>query len=159
MLAYSPDPTPFSLECRRPLVFPGWPTPFTASHRRRPGWYGILTGTARSAHCIRATPMRTWFAGVRRWRLQRRLDLLGMPLFGNTQLCFSSLMRTLVQLTDWLAHVPKDVIAKNFQTSLSAFDHIPAQQLYIFPSSELSPYNLSSPRTYAKSESTSASAL
>ncbi|KAI0635858.1 oxalate decarboxylase [Trametes polyzona] len=37
-------------------------------------------------------------------------------------------------LTDWLAHVPKEVIAKNFQTSISAFDHIPAQQLYIFPS-------------------------
>ncbi|KAH9902959.1 oxalate decarboxylase [Cubamyces lactineus] len=36
-------------------------------------------------------------------------------------------------LTDWLAHVPKEVIAKNFQTSISAFDHIPAQQLYIFP--------------------------
>ncbi|KAH9945408.1 oxalate decarboxylase [Epithele typhae] len=37
-------------------------------------------------------------------------------------------------LTDWLSHVPKDVIAKNFQTSPSAFNHIPAQQLYIFPS-------------------------
>ncbi|KAI0775274.1 oxalate decarboxylase [Trametes elegans] len=37
-------------------------------------------------------------------------------------------------LTDWLAHVPKEVMAKNFQTSISAFDHIPAQQLYIFPS-------------------------
>ncbi|KAI8980127.1 oxalate decarboxylase [Trametes punicea] len=37
-------------------------------------------------------------------------------------------------LTDWLAHVPKEVLAKNFQTSISAFDHIPAQQLYIFPS-------------------------
>ncbi|KAH9850306.1 oxalate decarboxylase [Lenzites betulinus] len=37
-------------------------------------------------------------------------------------------------LTDWLAHVPKEAIAKNFQTSIAAFDHIPAQQLYIFPS-------------------------
>ncbi|KAJ3486839.1 hypothetical protein NLI96_g3943 [Meripilus lineatus] len=37
-------------------------------------------------------------------------------------------------LTDWLAHVPKDVIAKNFQTNISAFDHIPADELYIFPS-------------------------
>ncbi|KAH7911359.1 putative oxalate decarboxylase/oxidase [Hygrophoropsis aurantiaca] len=36
-------------------------------------------------------------------------------------------------LTDWLAHVPKEVIAKNFQTSLSAFDEIPSRELYIFP--------------------------
>ncbi|CAL1716033.1 unnamed protein product [Somion occarium] len=36
-------------------------------------------------------------------------------------------------LTDWLAHVPKEVIAKNFQTNISAFDHIPADELYIFP--------------------------
>ncbi|KAI0787733.1 RmlC-like cupin domain-containing protein [Fomes fomentarius] len=36
-------------------------------------------------------------------------------------------------LTDWLAHVPKEVIAKNFQTSVSAFDRVPNQQLYIFP--------------------------
>ncbi|KAI0721414.1 oxalate decarboxylase [Cerioporus squamosus] len=37
-------------------------------------------------------------------------------------------------LTDWLAHVPKEVLAKNFKANLSAFDHIPAEQLYIFPS-------------------------
>ncbi|CAL1716021.1 unnamed protein product [Somion occarium] len=36
-------------------------------------------------------------------------------------------------LTDWLAHVPKEVLAKNFQTNISAFDHIPADELYIFP--------------------------
>ncbi|KAG6330550.1 hypothetical protein ID866_8539 [Astraeus odoratus] len=38
-------------------------------------------------------------------------------------------------LTDWLAHVPKEVIAKNFQADISAFDHIPSKELYIFPSS------------------------
>ncbi|KDQ59152.1 hypothetical protein JAAARDRAFT_128142 [Jaapia argillacea MUCL 33604] len=38
-------------------------------------------------------------------------------------------------LTDWLAHTPKEVIAKNFGTPISAFDTIPASQLYIFPSS------------------------
>ncbi|TCD61848.1 hypothetical protein EIP91_007838 [Steccherinum ochraceum] len=38
-------------------------------------------------------------------------------------------------LTDWLAHVPKEVLAKNFQADISAFDHIPADELYIFPSS------------------------
>ncbi|KZT02556.1 oxalate decarboxylase [Laetiporus sulphureus 93-53] len=37
-------------------------------------------------------------------------------------------------LTDWLAHIPKEVIAKNFQVDQSAFDHIPDQELYIFPS-------------------------
>ncbi|KAM5530414.1 hypothetical protein V8D89_015925 [Ganoderma adspersum] len=36
-------------------------------------------------------------------------------------------------LTDWLAHTPKEVIAKNFHTKQSDFDHIPGQELYIFP--------------------------
>ncbi|KAI0635841.1 oxalate decarboxylase [Trametes polyzona] len=36
-------------------------------------------------------------------------------------------------LTDWLAHVPKEVIAKNFHANQAAFDHIPSEQLYIFP--------------------------
>ncbi|KAL1949387.1 hypothetical protein VTO73DRAFT_8268 [Trametes versicolor] len=36
-------------------------------------------------------------------------------------------------LTDWLAHVPKEVLAKNFHVGQSAFDHIPSEQLYIFP--------------------------
>ncbi|OBZ72243.1 Oxalate decarboxylase OxdC [Grifola frondosa] len=34
-----------------------------------------------------------------------------------------------------MAHVPKEVIAKNFQVNISAFDHIPGSELYIFPSS------------------------
>ncbi|KAJ7170254.1 putative oxalate decarboxylase/oxidase [Mycena crocata] len=38
-------------------------------------------------------------------------------------------------LTDWLAHVPKEVLAQNFGQGVSAFDHIPEKQLYIFPSS------------------------
>ncbi|KAI9453307.1 oxalate decarboxylase, partial [Lactarius psammicola] len=37
-------------------------------------------------------------------------------------------------ITDWLAHVPKEVIAKSFQANITAFDHIPSQELYIFPS-------------------------
>ena len=36
-------------------------------------------------------------------------------------------------LTDWTAHIPKEVLAKNFQINISAFDHIPSQELYIFP--------------------------
>ena len=32
-----------------------------------------------------------------------------------------------------MAHVPKEVLAKNFQTNMSAFDHIPGEELYIFP--------------------------
>ncbi|KAI0749398.1 oxalate decarboxylase [Daedaleopsis nitida] len=36
-------------------------------------------------------------------------------------------------LTDWLAHVPKEVIAKNFHMSQAAFNRIPSQELYIFP--------------------------
>lgn len=42
---------------------------------------------------------------------------------------------TVHQLTDWLAHTPKEVLAKNFGTTMEAFDNIPAQQLYIFPGS------------------------
>ncbi|KAF7311938.1 Oxalate decarboxylase [Mycena indigotica] len=37
-------------------------------------------------------------------------------------------------LTDWLAHVPAEVIQKNFQANPDAFSHIPAKELYIFPS-------------------------
>ncbi|KAH8118035.1 RmlC-like cupin domain-containing protein, partial [Phellopilus nigrolimitatus] len=37
------------------------------------------------------------------------------------------------QLTDWTAHIPKEVLAKNFQVGMSAFDHIPSRELYIFP--------------------------
>ena len=41
-------------------------------------------------------------------------------------------------LTDWLAHVPKEVIAKNFHTNISAFSSLPSQELYIFPSGKSS---------------------
>ncbi|PBL04375.1 oxalate decarboxylase [Armillaria gallica] len=37
-------------------------------------------------------------------------------------------------LTDWLAHVPAEVIQRNFQVDPQAFAHIPAKELYIFPS-------------------------
>jgi len=36
-------------------------------------------------------------------------------------------------LSDWIMHVPKEVLAKNFKADISAFDHIPTHQLYIFP--------------------------
>lgn len=36
-------------------------------------------------------------------------------------------------LTDWTAHIPKEVLAKSFQLNISAFDHIPEKELYIFP--------------------------
>ncbi|PCH42517.1 oxalate oxidase [Wolfiporia cocos MD-104 SS10] len=42
-------------------------------------------------------------------------------------------------LTDWLAHTPKEALARNFGTSISAFDNIPAEQLYIFPSTPPDP--------------------
>ncbi|KAF9531104.1 oxalate decarboxylase [Crepidotus variabilis] len=37
-------------------------------------------------------------------------------------------------LTDWMAHVPAEVLAKNFQTDISTFSQVPAKELYIFPS-------------------------
>ncbi len=35
-------------------------------------------------------------------------------------------------LSDWLAHTPKEVLAKNFGVSESAFANIPSEELYIF---------------------------
>jgi oxalate decarboxylase len=35
-------------------------------------------------------------------------------------------------ITDWFAHTPKDVLAKNFGVPASAFDRIPEKELYIF---------------------------
>ncbi|KIP11064.1 hypothetical protein PHLGIDRAFT_21943 [Phlebiopsis gigantea 11061_1 CR5-6] len=40
-------------------------------------------------------------------------------------------------VTDWLNHVPKEVLAKNFGVDMSAFDKIPGKELYIFPSDPL----------------------
>lgn len=37
-------------------------------------------------------------------------------------------------LTDWLARTPKEILAKNFNVPVSAFDNIPKEELYIFPS-------------------------
>lgn len=36
-------------------------------------------------------------------------------------------------LTDWLAHTPRDILAKNFRVPEKAFDKIPKEELYIFP--------------------------
>ncbi len=35
-------------------------------------------------------------------------------------------------ISEWFAHTPKEVLAKNFQVPESAFDNIPSKQLYIF---------------------------
>ena len=40
-------------------------------------------------------------------------------------------------LTDWMAHVPKEILAKNFHVNTSAFDHIPSKELYIFPTGNI----------------------
>lgn len=37
-------------------------------------------------------------------------------------------------LTDWLSHTPKEVLAKNFNVAVSAFNKIPKHELYIFQS-------------------------
>jgi oxalate decarboxylase len=37
-------------------------------------------------------------------------------------------------LTDWLAHTPKEVLAKNFMVPASTFDRVPKHELYIFQS-------------------------
>ncbi len=35
-------------------------------------------------------------------------------------------------LTDWLAHTPRHILAKNFGVPEKAFDHVPDHELYIF---------------------------
>ena len=35
-------------------------------------------------------------------------------------------------LTDWLAHTPKEILAKNFDVPVSTFDNIPKKELFIF---------------------------
>ena len=35
-----------------------------------------------------------------------------------------------------MAHTPKEVIAKNFQSNISDWDKIPGEKLYIFPGSK-----------------------
>jgi hypothetical protein len=72
-------------------------------------------------------------SGIWWWQFQRRFNLLGKKLQAYQQLCWSLMIH---QLTDWLAHVPKEVLAKNFQVSISSFDHIPSRELYIFPARE-----------------------
>jgi hypothetical protein len=46
------------------------------------------------------------------------------------------------QLTDWLAHTPKDVLVKNFgivsEEVKKQLDRIPKEELYIFPGSFVS---------------------
>ncbi|CAE6434533.1 unnamed protein product [Rhizoctonia solani] len=37
-------------------------------------------------------------------------------------------------VADWMAHVPKEVLSKNFKVNASAFDHIPDRQLWMVPS-------------------------
>ncbi|KZV65237.1 oxalate decarboxylase [Peniophora sp. CONT] len=36
-------------------------------------------------------------------------------------------------LTDFMAHIPMEALSKSFQLPISAFDHIPSRELYIFP--------------------------
>lgn len=35
-------------------------------------------------------------------------------------------------ISDWIAQIPKEVLAKNFGVNQSAFDNIPSKELYIF---------------------------
>lgn len=64
-------------------------------------------------------------------------------------------------ITDWLAHTPKEVIAKNFQAPISVFNELPGEELYIFPAAPpgpdsdapVSPYgSVPSPYTFAMSQ-------
>ncbi|PZM62295.1 oxalate decarboxylase family bicupin [Paenibacillus dendritiformis] len=37
-----------------------------------------------------------------------------------------------LSISDWFAHTPKEVLSANFGVPISAFKHVPAEQLYIF---------------------------
>jgi oxalate decarboxylase len=51
-------------------------------------------------------------------------------------------------LTDWIAHTPPDVLAKNFGVPKEAFSHIPLNNLWIFQGKE--PGNLAADRAAAR---------
>jgi len=76
-------------------------------------------------------------AGVSRWQFQRNQYLSGSAYY-LIVLHICDAINHVLQVTDWLAHVPKEVIAKNFQLDITAFDHIPSKALFIFPSSAYS---------------------
>jgi oxalate decarboxylase len=42
-------------------------------------------------------------------------------------------------LTDWVAHTPRDVLAKNFGTSEDKLKGLPSKELYIFPAPKPGP--------------------
>ncbi|MFL5252351.1 MAG: cupin domain-containing protein [Rhodopila sp.] len=42
-------------------------------------------------------------------------------------------------ITDWVAHTPKDVLAKNFGVKPEALAHLPAKEKYIFPAAPPAP--------------------
>src|SRR6201996_295326 len=53
-------------------------------------------------------------------------------------------------LTDWLTHVPKSVLAKNFNVSESVFDRVPKKELFMFPTALPDP--LEQERSYVSQE-------
>ena len=48
-------------------------------------------------------------------------------------------------VSDWLAHTPKEILAKNFNVPESAFANIPEKELYIFQSQVPGPLGADSP--------------
>ncbi|KAF8604741.1 oxalate decarboxylase [Ceratobasidium sp. AG-I] len=71
-------------------------------------------------------------------------------------------------VTDWMSHVPKEVLAKNFKVNASAFDHIPDRQLWMLPSAppptDITKWSVTSPQgvstlpyTFAASKANSTS--
>ena len=44
-------------------------------------------------------------------------------------------------ITDWLAHTPKEVLAKNFGVKEDALAHLPAREKYIFPATPPAPFD------------------
>ena len=45
-------------------------------------------------------------------------------------------------LTDWLAHTPQDVLAKNFRTLEDKLEKLPSKELYIFPAPKPGPLSV-----------------
>ena len=59
---------------------------------------------------------------------------------------------SLDDLTDWLAHTPRSVLAKNFNLAPEIFDHIPASEKYIFQGSKVGPIDDEAPHGVKKSK-------
>jgi oxalate decarboxylase/phosphoglucose isomerase-like protein (cupin superfamily) len=106
----------------------------TAATTCLPSWAAYLSRSLQNAHSAHQHPGDLWYfpPGIPHYLQALNTTANGAEFLLVFPSGTFSEDNTFL-LTDWLAHVPKEVIAKNFGTDVSAFDKIPSKELYIFP--------------------------